>query len=216
MSNLIERWAPLGGIIFVVLLIIGLVLIADSPDFDASDQEVTDYLNDDGNLVRNVIGFYMWGVAAMAFLWFASGVRTELRRAEGESSALSTLGFGAAIVFAAMLLAAGGAVASVAGAIEFGDATKPAPDFVRMLPQLGFAMLLVGGAFSAIIFLLSTSALTLKTGVLPQWIAWLGFVAAIVLLFGALFIPMIALPIWVLAASIVLLMRRQERTTAAA
>jgi hypothetical protein len=44
----------------------------------------------------------------------------------------------------------------------------------------------------------------MRTGILPKWLAWLGFVAAIVLLFAVVFLPMVALPIWVLATSIVL------------
>ena len=44
----------------------------------------------------------------------------------------------------------------------------------------------------------------MRTGILPKWLGWLGFVAAVVLLFGVVFIPMIALPIWLLAASVVL------------
>jgi len=44
----------------------------------------------------------------------------------------------------------------------------------------------------------------MRTGVLPRWLAWLGFVCGVVLLFGVVFLPVIALPIWLIAASIVL------------
>jgi hypothetical protein len=206
MTGSAVRWPAIAGIAFALLLIVGLVLIADIPDADASDQEMIDYLNDDGNLWRNIGGFYLWGVAAMMFLWFAAGLRTVLRGGEGESSTLSTLGFGSAAVFTAMLMAAGAAVACVAGAVQFGQSSNPAPDFVRMFPQLGFAFLLIGGGFAAIALILTTSILTLRTSSLPQWTAWVGFLAAIALLFGAFFIPMIALPIWVVAVSVAMLM----------
>jgi hypothetical protein len=91
MTGSAVRWPAIAGIAFALLLIVGLVLIADIPDADASDQEMIDYLNDDGNLWRNIGGFYLWGVAAMMFLWFAAGLRTVLRGGEGESSTLSTL-----------------------------------------------------------------------------------------------------------------------------
>jgi hypothetical protein len=39
---------------------------------------------------------------------------------------------------------------------------------------------------------------------LPRWLAWFGFVCGGVLLFAAIFLPVIALPIWLIAASVVL------------
>jgi hypothetical protein len=44
----------------------------------------------------------------------------------------------------------------------------------------------------------------MRTEILPKWLAYLGFVAAVVLLFAVVFIPMVALPIWVLVTSVVL------------
>jgi hypothetical protein len=53
-----------------------------------------------------------------------------------------------------------------------------------------------------------------RTDVLPRWLAWLGFICGVVLLFGVIFLPMIALPIWLIATSIVLY--RQPAGAAAA
>jgi len=201
------RLAPIAGILFVVLLIVGLFLIADIPEARDSDQEIADYLADSDRHVWNIVGFYLWVVAGISFLWFLSHLRGVLRRAEGEPGTLSTLAFIGGVLFTAMLLVSGGAVAAVPGGIELGEANKPDPDFVRYLPQLGWVILTIGGAFAAIALVFSTSILTLKTGVFPKWVAWLGFVAALALLFAATFLPMIALLIWVLAVSIVLLTR---------
>jgi hypothetical protein len=206
----LARWAPIGGITFVVLLIVGLVLLTDIPSADASDQEITDYLTDSDVHIRNIIGLYLWAFAGAAFLWFLAHLRGVLREAEGQPGTLSTLAFGAGVLFVAALFVSAVAIGSIAGAIEFGSATEPAPDFVRMLPQMGFGILLIGGGFAAIVMLISASLVILQTGVLPQWLAWLGFVAAFALLFAAVFLPMIALPIWVLAVSIVMLMQREE------
>jgi hypothetical protein len=198
--------------VFVVFLIVGLVLIADFPDADAPDQEITDYLSDSDVHTRNIIGFYLWTVAGVAFLWFLSHLRGVLRRAEGEPGTLSTLGFAGGVLFTATLLVSGAAMAAVPGGIELGEASKPDPDFVRFFPQMGYGVFLIGGAFSAIALVLTTSILTLRTNVLPAWTAWLGFVASLALIFAAVFLPMIALPIWVLAVSIVFLMRRPAST----
>jgi hypothetical protein len=52
--------------------------------------------------------------------------------------------------------------------------------------------------------------------VVPRWLAWLGFVVAVVLLFDVLYVNIVPFLIWVLAAAIVLFMRRNETATAAA
>jgi hypothetical protein len=58
--------------------------------------------------------------------------------------------------------------------------------------------------FGAIALIDATSVVIWRTGILPRWFAWLGFVCAVVLLFGVVFIPMVALPIWLLAGSFIL------------
>lgn len=202
------RWAAIAGIFFVVLLIGGLVLNTDFPEPSASDEEIASYLDDSGAHARTIIGQYLWVVAGVSFLGFLSHLRTTLRRAEGESGTLSTLGFAAGLVFTAMGLVSAAAIATVAGGIELEDASKPHPDFVRYLTQLGYGVLLIGGGFAAIVLVLTTSILTLRTGVFPKWLAWLGFLAAVALLLAPFaFFPVIALPIWVLAVSAVLLLR---------
>jgi len=216
MSNQLERWAPLGGIIFVVLMVIGTGLLGDHPDPDAPDQEIADYLGDSGNHTRNIIGAYVWVLAGVGLLWFLTHLRGVLRSAEGGAGTLSNLGFGAGLIFTALLMASSATIAAVAGAVEFRDAPEIDPDFVRVLPQMGYSMLLLGGGFTAIVLVLTTSVISLQTGVFPQWLAWLGVLAAIVLLFAIIFLPMVALLIWVLAASVVLLMRTEETATAAA
>lgn len=216
MSNQFERWAPLGGIIFVVLMIVGVFLLGDHPDPDAPDQEIADYLGDSGNHTRNFIGAYAWVLAGVGLLWFLTHLRGVLRSAEGGTGTLSNLGFAAGLVFTALLMASGAAISAVAGAVEFRDAPDIDPDFVRILPQLGYGMFLFGGGFTAIVLVLTTSVISLQTGVFPQWLSWLGVFAAIVLLFAIIFLPMIALLIWVLAVSIVMLMRSDETATVAA
>jgi prepilin signal peptidase PulO-like enzyme (type II secretory pathway) len=77
-------------------------------------------------------------------------------------------------------------------------------------------MTLLGGGFTAIGLVLTTSIISFQTGVLPQWLAWLGVVAAVILLFAIIFLPMVALLIWVLCVSGVLLMRTEGPAATAA
>lgn len=213
----LAAWAPYAGIAFVVLAIIGILFLLDIPDADASDEDIADYLGDGGRHARNIIGFYLCTLASLAFLWFLAGLRSRLHEAEGMPGTLSALAFGAGLLFTGLFLVSAVSMVAVAGGIEFGDVPEDVNgDFVRMLPQFGFGLLLVGGGFSAIGLILATSVVVLDTGVLPSWVAWLGFLAALALVFAFIFIPIVALLVWVLAVSIALLMGREEPASAAA
>ena len=109
------------------------------------------------------------------------------------------------------------ALAAVPAALVFGSSPDPTgADAARYIPQFGFGIVLVGAMFSAILMILSTSIITLRTGVLPAWFGWFGVVVSIVLLFGAAFFPAIALPIWALVAGILLLRSGGAKAMAAA
>jgi hypothetical protein len=207
--------APVAAVVFVILLVVGAGLIGDHPDPDAPEQEIADYFGDSGAHTRNIMGYYLWAVAGVTFLWFLSCLRSVLREAEGGNGTLANLGFAAGIVFTACLLVGAAPIAAVAAAIEFRDAVVTDPEFIRVLPQMGYGIILLGGGFSALVLVLTTSILTFQTGVLPQWLGWLGIVAAIILLFAVIFLPMVALLIWVLATSFALF-NRSEQTAAAA
>jgi hypothetical protein len=215
MARQLERWAPLGGIIFVVLMVVGTAFVADVPDPDAPQQQLATYLADSSNHTRNIMGAYMWVLGALAFLWFVTRLRSVLRGAEGGTGALSNLVFGAGVVYSALMIASGVVFAAVAYAVELRGATVSDPDFVKVLPQMAWMILLLGAGFAGLLLVLATSILSFQTGVLPRWLAWLGIVAAIALLFDVLYVNIVPLLIWVLAASIVLLMRRDTATAAA-
>jgi hypothetical protein len=210
-----HRWAALSGIAFVVLMLTGAAFVIDVPAADASAQEVAGYLADSGNHTRNVVGAYLWVLGGLAFLGFVAGLRGVLRRAEGEPGTLSSLVFGAGVAFAAVWSVSAAVLASVAYAVEFSDSPVSDPDLVRVLPQLGSLLLLLGGGFAGILLLLATAALIFRTGVLPRWLAWSGILVAIALVFDVTYMNILPLVAWVLVASVVLLRRQDEAATAA-
>jgi Domain of unknown function (DUF4386) len=210
-----ERWAPLAGIIFVVLMFTGTFLVAyPIPAADAPAQQIADYLADSGTHTRNIIGAYIWVVGALSFLLFVTRLRSVLRTAQG--GILPNVVFGAGVIYSALMMASGVTFAAVAYAVGLRDAPVSNPDLVRVLPEMAWMFLLLGGGFAGILLVLATCIVSFQTGVLPRWLAWLGIVAAIVLLFDVIYVNILPLLLWVLAASIVLLMRREQMATAAA
>ena len=211
-----QRWAALSGIVFVVLMLTGAAFVIDVPKADASTHEIAGYLADSENHTRNIIGAYIWVLGGLAFLGFVSGLRSVLRQAEGEPGTLSSLVFGAGVVFTAVWSVSAATLAAVPYAVGFSDAPVSDPDIVRVLPQLGSLLLLLGGGFAGILVLLATSALIFRTRVLPRWLAWLGIPVAIALVVDVTYMNILPFVGWVLVASIALLMRQEATATAAA
>jgi Domain of unknown function (DUF4386) len=211
-----QRWAALSGIVFVVLMLTGAFFVTDVPEADASASDIASYLADSENHTRNIIGAYVWVLGGLAFLGFVAGLRAVLRRAEGEPGTLSSLVFGAGVVFTAVWSVSAVAISAVAYSVEFSDAPVSDPDLVRVLPQLGSLLLLLGGGFAGILLLLATSILIFRTSVLPRWLAWFGILVAIALVFDVTYTNILPFVAWVAAASIALLMRQEETATAAA
>jgi hypothetical protein len=211
-----QRWTALSGIVFVVLMLTGAFFVIDVPAPDASTQEIAGYLADSANHTRNIVGAYLWVLGGLAFLGFVAGLRAVLRRAEGDPGTLSSLVFGAGVVFTAVWSVSAVALAAVAYSVGLADAPVSDPDLVRVLPQLGSLLLLLGGGFAGIVLVLATSMLTFRTRVLPRWLAWFGILVAIALVFDVTYMNILPLVAWVLFASIALLMRQDETATAAA
>jgi hypothetical protein len=199
-----------------VLFVAAFFVQGELPSGDDSVAEVASFYDDSGNRAQVIIASYMFFLGGVFFLWFLASLRRRLIEAEGEPGRLTPIAFGAGIVFIAMLMVGAACFASIAGDIAFGDekvATVASGDAARVLPELGFPVLLIGGMFAAIAMICATSVLTFRTGVLPRWIGWYGFVAAVLLLAAVVFLPMILFVLWVLFVSIAML--RQAKATAA-
>jgi hypothetical protein len=211
-----ERWAPISGIAFVVLMVVGSMLVGDVPAPDASGQEIATYLADSGAHTRNIIGAYLWVIGALAFLWFLVRLRNDIRAAEGGAGSLSTLAFGAGVAFVAIWAVSAAAYAALPYAIELRAAPITDPELVRLLLATGRLSLLLGGGFSGILVILAAVVAIFRTRVFPRWLAWVGIVASIVLLFDVVYVTIFPFWTWVLVASIVMLMRREETATSVA
>jgi len=200
-----DIWTPAAGVIAALTFIAGVLLSSASPDSKDSDAKVIAWYADHGHRLVNIIGAYLLAFCGLFFLWFVSGLRQRLRAAEGPGGRLASVALGGGVLFVGMLWVGAAALVAISGGESFGGVPllKNA-DLARFLPQIGFPAILVFAAFGAIALIDATSIVIIRTGVLPRWFAWLGFVCTVVLLFGAIFIPMIALPIWLVAASVIL------------
>jgi hypothetical protein len=76
----------------------------------------------------------------------------------------------------------------------------------RLTQDLGYQI----WVFSVVVGALSvwaTSAVALRTGLLPRWFAWAGVVVGVICLFALFFIPILVYWLWILVAGILLATR---------
>jgi hypothetical protein len=203
-----SRTAALAGIVFVVLYVAAW-FVSKTPDSDASSAQIAAYYSDRGNRILMIVSAYLFVVAGLLFLHFVTGVRARLvADARHAADALGALVVTTGAVFVGLLMAGAMSLASVPASLSFGSSSSVVPesgDVVSIVQSVGYGMILVAGMLSAAVMILAASLLALRTRTLPRWTAWLGFVAAFVLLFAVVWVPQAALLIWTLAISIVLI-----------
>ncbi|HKH23768.1 MAG TPA: hypothetical protein VKA88_09095 [Solirubrobacterales bacterium] len=208
-----DFWTPTAGILAAVTFIVGLGMAADSPDSDDSDAQILSWYADHGHRVEVIIGAFVLAFCGLFLLWFASGLRQWLRLAEGPEGRLANVALGGGVLLVALLWVGAAALAAIPAGVSFGGSPDLSnADLARFLPSVGFGSILIFAMFGAIALIDATSVVIMRTDALPRWLGWLGFVCGVVLLFGVVFLPVIALPIWLIAASIVLY-RRPEGAT---
>jgi hypothetical protein len=204
------RAAAIAGILFSVLLLISLVLIRISVPSDPQDAGT--WLSGDWktvNLALNLLPF-----AGIAFLWFIGVVRDRL--GSSEDRLFATVFLGSGLLFLAMLFssaAVAGAIISVYGANPNMLISSGIYTFGRTLT---YEIMTVYTMKMAGVFMLSTCTLSLRTGIIPRWMAYLGMVLALILLLtiNLFYWAPLVFPLWILLISVHILLAnlRKPRT----
>jgi hypothetical protein len=201
------RWGGISGIVFVVLFVVAFLMTTDTPDGNASNREWLKYFRDSGNRRMQVIGALMFAVALLGFLLFLGVLRERIRNASAGGEWIATTAFASGIVFVAMVAVFALGQASVAAGVQFGDSPVPRDaDIMRTFTSLGFGAMLVFGAASAGLLVITTSVAGGRAGLLSRWLAVTGYVVGVIVIVGGLiFFPFVLFVLWVLAVSIVML-----------
>jgi hypothetical protein len=202
----LQRWGPLAGPIFLVLMIVGFVISGSSPDPDASNAKIASYLGDDGNFGKNAAGFLIVLAATLVLIAFYASLRDRVVRAEGDNGRLGALAYGAGIANAVLLvLAIIVFIAPVLAAHDNGNHPID-PGIYRVTQTLGYMIWVASSVLGALVAW-AVSAVVLRTGMLPRWFGWLGVVVGVVALFSLFFFPIFLFWIWIAVAGVLLALR---------
>jgi hypothetical protein len=207
MKQLWERWAPLTGLISVACSLIGVMFVLDQPQTKDSDAKIVAYFADHSHRVQGAVGFFVFLTGVVFLLAFLGTLRERLLAAEGQQGRLTALAFGAGIAS----LPLWGISMLLANAVSFTASESSSfvldPNAFRLLSVASY-FTWVAALFVSSVLVWATSAVALRTHVLPRWYALAGIVFGVVQLFGLFLFPFVAWWLWIVLTSVLLIARR--------
>ena len=194
------RAAGIAGVLFSVLLGAALILIGVSIPSDPSDAGA--WPTDPSARGAVAVALNLVPFAGIAFLWFIGVIRDRI--GEHEDRLFATAFLGSGLLFVGMLF--------VAAAVAAGLLADPAIEAGRSLSsgvwglgrRITFTVLNVYAMRMGAVFILSTTTIGMRTGVIPRWLVVAGYVAALILLVGTSLSTWLnlVLPTWTLILSV--------------
>ena len=214
MPKRLERFAPLTGVLAVVLWVIGVAIgeSGNNPADKAPGTEIAAWM--DASSGRILLSVTLIGIGSAAFIWFL-GSLAEHFRAEGEGR------------LATVVVACGAAVATMftcisaptaAGALAFSNVGRTlSPQAAETLMVLGDGFFTVA-EFLAVGFAGAAAVALIRGKGSPSWFGWITALLAVVLMVGPIGWAglIFGMPLWTLGASIWLFVRGRRGTEASA
>jgi hypothetical protein len=203
--NVKREWlAPLTGVVFVALGVLGFLIGGEPPGADEPVQEIVDHYTDNEDSV--IAGAILVAFAAVFLIFFAGYLRKVLRAAEGEGGVLSAVSLVGAVVMAVGIAIDATISFALAEAVE--DVEPAAVQALQALWDSDFIPIAVG----TVVFLLSTGISIVRHAALPKWLGWVAILLAVVGLTPIGFVAFLGGGIWILIISVMLALRARPVT----
>jgi hypothetical protein len=186
------------GIVFGVLLLAALTMLRVA----ISDTTVASLQSDSSKRALIGLSLNLVPFAGIAFLWFIGVVRDQL--GDVEDRLFSTVFLGSGLLFLAMLFVGSVTTSTLMSLVASENPSAQLFDYGRVTTQ---GLISVYALRMAAVFTLSVSTVGLRTGALPRWVVYSGYVVALGLMVAAGEHKWVQLifPAWVLMVSIVIL-----------
>jgi hypothetical protein len=189
----IQRYIGIAGLLFVLLYAGPAVFWGGARPDESAAKVASELVSQRGAMV---VSAYVLLVAGVVLLIFAAGMTRFTPASPRFSPILSSFGFGAGAISAALLAAANAVLGALGGYLL----TDSAPDTIRSLNAVWDALTTASGLFLGV-FAVAVSLLAFEARVLAPWMRWLGVGAGVCLIIGAgsLATPFRGVgPLWVL------------------
>ena len=187
------RAAAIAGILFSLLYITVIILIRSA--VPEKPEQLGDWLSTSWRTVELALNLLPF--AGIAFLWFIGVVRDRL--GEHEDRFFATVFLGSGLLFLAMY-GTDPTMLIQSGIYTYG----------RMVT---YELINVYAMKMAGVFMISMSTLSIRTGITPRWMAYLGFVLAVFLIIslGLFYWAPVVFPLYVLMISVHILVANFRR-----
>ena len=198
--------AAVAGIVYSGLAVWAMSVLSQRPDLGLSDAELTEWFTS----TDFVLGLNLAALSSIAFLWFVAVVRRRI--GDQEDRFFSTVFIASAILYLAVWLVGISLLAAPAIALNLQPDGRITQGTETLAVGSGAALILVVAPRFQALFVIITSTLILRTGVLPRWLAILGYLVGAVLFVDPIVHEFlgIGLPAWVLVVSVTILMIRNQ------
>jgi hypothetical protein len=206
------RWAPIGGVIYVVLWIVLFFLIGDDPG--DSDAEISAWFSDSGNRDKQIFSFFLIVASSIFFVWFLAVLRGRLASAEGRSGTKTALAFGAGLVATALWTVSATFFTVISFAMDDSDRFVLDPNTARLVDNMGYPLWVSGTAIASLV-VFATALASLRSQIVHKWLAWLSILVAATMLFSVVFIPFLIWMGWMLVVSLWMIWKPEGSSAAA-
>src|SRR6516164_2753610 len=159
----LPRAAAVAGLLFSLLMLISLgIFRAAVPAAPEEQNMVNARFGHALTLSLHLIPF-----AGLAFLWFIGVLRHRMGALEDQF--FGTVFLGSGLLFVASLFAATAIAGAVLGSSHARPGEQVSSDVYYFARQVGYAFLNIFGVRMAGVFIFSTCAIALRTGIFPRW-----------------------------------------------
>jgi hypothetical protein len=213
-ARALGRMSALTGIVFAALFLVAGVLVLRGPKLKDPDSVYQAFYAGGGDALAT-LGLTIVPFAGIVLMWHLSATRAMFRAVPGKISPVQAwLQMASGLVFLCMMFVGSAAVAAVALLSTFEVTPLPAPEVARALAAVGYGLMFIFGVRVAGMYMITTIGMAGAAGLMPRWLAMIGYLAAAFLLVSTTYHPVVLLvfPAWVVVVSVVLLLRAGRPT----
>ena len=202
------RWIGIGGLVFVVLAVVLVLVTPSPPAIHASAAKLASHYTKSKQGLFLAGGFATMGAVVVGGFWF--WYFRELLAGVTGGRRLATVGFAGAVLFAAGGGLAAGLDFVISDAVGHASvSTIEALNYFRADLNLGLT------ATGVVLFLLTTALVVIRFRALPVWLGWVAIVFAVAT-FLITPLALLCVGVWMIPTNIVLIARSRSGAEAMA
>jgi hypothetical protein len=202
----VAHWAALGGAVYVVLFVIGVILFfSGAAGGDDPPAKVIRWYSDSGHRDRVNAGWIIAALGVFFLLWFIGALRRAVSAVDGDGllTTIVTLGGG---IYVALAWVSLGLEAAIRTMSDDTYRHQVFPELIHAADDAGW-VIHASGAAGMGAMIIAASLAFMGRGVWPRWAGWVGVIAGILSLASIVFFPQFLFLLWVLVVSVLMFLR---------